>query len=60
MSAVLANLFRKGESKKRETSPQHSCHQCGLKLSEPEVIRCPRCFALVMQHQCGGCGKCSH
>jgi rubrerythrin len=62
---MLGNVFRKkrkqegiGDSK-GQVKIAVICRQCGFKVTEPDVIRCPRCFELVLEHQCGGCGKCN-
>ncbi|MDW7674992.1 MAG: hypothetical protein SCK28_10690 [Bacillota bacterium] len=36
------------------------CSQCGFVIEGVEPARCPRCFSLVVQHTCGGCGRCKH
>lgn len=58
----LNRLFKKMSINKDNTEVQQqkkvTCKNCGLEISEPESVRCPRCFKLIV-HSCSDCGKCS-
>ncbi|AGB40483.1 hypothetical protein Halha_0509 [Halobacteroides halobius DSM 5150] len=41
------------------TSKQvRTCSQCGYEVTDPEKIRCPRCFKILLK-KCSECDKCS-